>query len=404
MHVRGLALAFLGLSLATACAGSVPPVPMGAFESGDFARIEGFFSHELEDGDPDSRALFLCGLGQTQLLRGDRDGALRTLSEATRIMGAWATGGGEAAGAIVGEEASKTWKGDPHEKAMAAFYLGLLHWWRGEPDNARASWKAGILADAESEEGGAQSDFTLLFWLAGRASLEMGLRGDAEGYFEEARKAQELAVGGGSRGASSAPILTDPSRGNVIVLAELGIGPRKVQSGDYAELAVIRSRPVQFDRAEVFVDGASVGETTALVDLDFQARTRGGKEMEGIRKGKAVFKGVTGVAGAILLMEGLDDHGRGSRDKLIAGGALLLASLLTRPEADVRHWETLPQSVHALAVDVPPGRHELRIRFDGPGDRARLEQFWTIDVPDGRDTVVLFRSLPGVNFPPNQLP
>lgn len=395
MRHRGLAPVVLLCLFVTACAASVPPVPMGAFEAGEFQQIEGFFAHELEEGDANSRALFLCGLGQTQMLMGDREGAFRSLSEANRIMGSWATSGGEAAGAIVGEEGSKTWKGDPHEKAMAAFYLGLLYWWRGEPDNARAAFRAGILADAESDEGSAQADFTLLFWLAGRASLEMGLRGDAEGYFDEARKAQDAAVGAGAHGVSSAPILSDPAAGNLIVLAELGIGPRKVQSGDYAELAVIRSRPVRYDRAEVFVDGQSVGTTTSLVDLDFQARTRGGKEMEGIREGKAIFKGVTGVAGAILLMEGIEDRGRGARDKLIAGGALLLASLLTRPEADVRHWETLPQSVHALTADVSPGRHELRIVFSGPGNRAGLEQTWNLEVPEGRDSVVLFRSIPG---------
>ncbi len=390
------AVPFVVLVLLAACAGSVPPVPMGAFEPGDFQQLESFFAHELEHAGETSRALFLCGLAQAQLLRGDLEGARKHFLEAARIMGTWVTSGSEELGAIVGSEASKTWQGDPHEKAMNAFYLGLLYWWRGETDNARAAFKRGILADAESDEGEAQVDFALLFWLAGRASLEMGLRGDAEDFFEEARRAREFAVKNGAHGASSSPILTDPSFGNLIVLAELGIGPRKVQSGDYEEVAVIVPRPVRYDRAEVFVDGQSAGETTLLADLDYQASTRGGKAMAGIREGKAVFKGITGTAGAILLIEGANDSGKGQRDKLIVGGALLLASLLTSASADVRHWETLPQTVHALTAEVAPGRHEVRIVFSGPGNPAGLEQTWLVDVPEQGDAVVLFRSLPGV--------
>ncbi|MFO1054526.1 MAG: tetratricopeptide repeat protein [Planctomycetota bacterium] len=390
-------IAVLSLSCAVllgACAAHVPPVPMDAFEAGDFARIEGFFQQQIDHGDGNSRALFLNGLAQAELLSGDHDAARRDFAEAGRIMGNWYTSGGETTAAIVGEEGSKTWKGDPHERAMNAFYLGVLYWWKGEPDNARAAFKAGILADAESDEGEAQVDFALLYWLAGRASLEMGLRGDAEQFFEEARKAREFAVKNGARGASSAPILTDPSHGNLIVLAELGLGPRKVPSGEYEELAVIEPHPVTFDRAEVFVDGESQGHTTLLADLDYQARTRGGHEMAGIRKGKAVFKDVTGNLGALILLEGANDRGRGQRDKLIVGGALLLASLLTRPDADVRFWETLPQTVHALTADVAPGRHEVRIVFSGPGRPSGLEQTWQVDVQDHRDTVLLFRSLP----------
>ena len=377
-----------------ACAASVPPVPMGAFESGDLVRIESFFQRELEHGDSNSRALFFNGLAQTEMLRGEHEAARRDFAEAGRIMGTWATSGGETTAAIVGQEGSKTWRGDPHEKAMNAFYLGVLYWWKGEPDNARAAWKAGILADAESDEGESQVDFALLYWLAGRASLEMGLSGDAEQFFEEARTAQAFAVGKGSHGPSSAPLLTDPAHGNLIVLAELGIGPRKVPSGEYEEVAVIESRPVRYDRAEVFVDGQSMGATTLLADIDYQARTRGGREMAGIRHGKAVFKGVTEGAGKILLIGGMYDRGRGQRDKLLVGGALLLASLFVRPEADVRHWETLPQTVHAIAIDVPPGRHEVRIVFSGPGRRGGLELTRTVDVLADRDALALFRSLP----------
>src|SRR5690606_39214293 len=138
-----------------------------------------------------SRALLLNGLAQVDLLEGDLPSARRRFAEAGRIMGNWQTSGGEVFGAIVGAESSKTWKGDPHEKAMNAFYLGLLDWWAGEPDNARAAFRAGIFADAESEAGDAQVDFALLYWLAGRASLVLGQSGSAEEFFADALRARE---------------------------------------------------------------------------------------------------------------------------------------------------------------------------------------------------------------------
>ena len=73
-------------------------------------------------------------------------------------MGNWSTSGSETFAAIVGSESSKTWKGDPYEKAMNAYYTGLLFYIRGEPDNARASFKKGILADGESGDSPQQAE------------------------------------------------------------------------------------------------------------------------------------------------------------------------------------------------------------------------------------------------------
>ena len=388
------------------CASYAPPVPLELFVNGDLESVRSFFDEQVREGDVENGALFLNGLAQVDLYEGDYETARRRFETAGRVMGNWATSGGEAAGAVIGSESSKTWKGDPHEKAMNAFYAGVLYWMRGEADNARAAFRRGILADGESDEGHWQVDFSLLYWLAGRASLEMGLPGDAEGLFEEARVARAFAVEHGARGASSAPILTDPARGNLIVLAELGLGPRKVAAGPHGALAAIQPRPVMVSDAEVFVDGASVGRTTLLADLDYQALTRGGAAMEGIREGKAVFKDVTGVSGMLLLAEGLEDHGAGQRDKLIVGGALLLASLFTSAEADTRHWETLPQMVHALTAEVLPGRHEVRIEFFRPGGAREpaMTQIRTIDVEDRRDAILLFRSMPGPRSRPVSAP
>jgi len=137
-----------------------------------------------------------------------------------------------------------------------------------------------------------------------------------------------------------------------------------------------------------------------LADLDYQARTLGGTEMEGIRKGKAVFKTGALVAGTTLLHLAARDR---NRDRAVTqaavGGGLLLLGLLTSTEADVRHWPTLPSTVQVLLADVAPGTHTLELRFaDGSGTvLPDLQQTWTVEVQPGTESYYLFRSLPGLD-------
>ena len=132
------------------CAVSMPDIPVGHFERGQLAFVADAARREITAGDVENRALVLNVLGECELLQGNVDGAWRHFGEAARIMGNWQVSGSEEFAAVVGSEGSKTWRGDPYEKAMNAFYLGLCYLWRGEPDNARASFKKGILADGES--------------------------------------------------------------------------------------------------------------------------------------------------------------------------------------------------------------------------------------------------------------
>jgi hypothetical protein len=283
---------------------------------------------------------------------------------------------------------------------MNAFYLGLCCFWRGEPDNARAAFKKGILADAESGDEKYQADFTLLFWLAGRMSNIMGLPSEADGFFAEARQANDFAREHGSRGDAPNPLLDQPLAGNVVLLVECGLGPEKYADGSEHELARFRPRWHPAVRAQVWLDGELRGPTWILTDVDYQARTRGGTEMEGIRKGKAVLKSVTRAAGigAIWLAAG-DDSYAGSRDKALAGLGLLLFSALVSTSADVRYWPTLPSIVQALALDVAPGAHLLQIEFLDHAGRVlpELTQEWSLQVPEDSESYYFFRSLPGLD-------
>ncbi|MCA8942858.1 MAG: tetratricopeptide repeat protein [Planctomycetes bacterium] len=384
------------LLAATSCAARIPPIPVQPFVAGELDVVRAFFDEQLRTGDTRSSALFLNGLAQVELLQGDLDRARRHFRQAGMIMGNWSTSSSEVLGVVLGAESSKTWKGDPYEKVMNAFYNGLLYWWAGEEDNARACFKKGILADAESDEGGEQTDCALLFWLAGRMSADMGLADQAESYFEEARTARQFAVAHGARGRSNNHVLQEPLAGNLVCLLGLGLGPRKVATGPHGSLAGIQPCEGGPEFAELFLGGRSLGRSALLADVDYQAMTRAGRAIEGIRKGKAVFKDVAEIAGVLMIDRALDDSGAGRRDKLLVGAGLLALSFLTRAEADVRCWATLPSSVHGLLADVPPGEHELQVRFfDAFGrELPGLDQVWTVDVPEQGTGVYYFHSLP----------
>lgn len=391
--------AFLLLLVATlaACGISQPAIPLNRFSQGELGVVADFARKEATTGPVENQALLFNVLAQCELLQGDVDAAWQHFGAAARIMGNWQTSGGEEFAAIVGSESSKGYTGDPYEKAMNAYYLGMCYLLKGEPDNARAAFKKGILADGESGDEKYQADFTLLFWLAGRMSRAMGIPADAEDFFKEAQKADAFALSHGSRGDQGNPLLTNPNAGNLVVVAELGMGPEKFAAGNEGELARFRPRWSAAHRAQVWIDGQLRGPTWMLTDVDYQARTRGGSEMEGIRQGKAVFKSVSRAAGigALYLAAG-DSSSAGARDKALVGAGLLVLSALTATRADTRHWPTLPSTVQAAAFDVPPGEHTLRIDFLSASGQilSDLTQTCTVQVPANSESYYLFRSLP----------
>jgi len=385
----------LALLLSAACAVSQPAFPIANFAAGDLETVHAFAAREAVEGDEENRALVLNVQAQCDLLLGRVEDARRGFEAAAQIMGSWSASGGEVTAAIVGSESSKTYKGDPYEKAMNAFYLAFCYLTAGEADTARAALKRGILMDAEVGDEKYQADNALLFWMAGRMSKLYG-SDDAESFYKEAAAANTFAIAHTARGDAENRVLATPGAGNVVLLFECGMGPEKYAAGHQDSVAKFRARPSPVVRARATVDGRDLGMSAILVDVDYQARTLGGTEMEGIRGGKAVFKTASLAAGAALLHGASRDRGDSARTQAIVGGGLILASLLTSTAADARHWPTLPATVQGITVDLPPGQHVVEVDFLDAGGRpiAGLRQRTQIDVPKQGESWHLFRSVP----------
>ena len=381
--------------LAAGCAVGQPAIPLDKFVAGDLEAVRTFAEHEVASGAPENQAIVLNVEAQCDLLMGRSDEARRSFEAAGRIMGSWATSGGEETAAILGSESSKTYRGDPYEKSMNAFYLAFCYLVKGEPDNARAACKRGILADAEVGDEKYQADNALLFWMAGRMSKLMASSDDAD-FFKEATTANAFAVEHGALGDADNKLLADPARGNLVLVFECGMGPEKYADGHQNALARFRPRPHPAVAARASLDGVALGKAALLLDVDYQARTLGGTAMQGIRQGKAVFKTASTAAGIVLLDQASRNDGDKARTQAIVGGGLLLAGLFTSSAADTRHWPTTPATVHVLAVDATPGEHSLVVEFlDARGAVIEsMRQQATVTVPPEGEGWFLFRSMP----------
>ncbi|MAE77206.1 MAG: hypothetical protein CMJ85_10090 [Planctomycetes bacterium] len=384
------------LAVSLGCSSWQPP-SVEQFFAGELDRAEQVFRVRVEQNAGDW-ILMANELATCLDAQGRYDEAWHWYYDAGRAMAVWDTSFGESFAAIAGREDTKDYKGDPYEQALNSIYTGLVAFARGEPDNARASFKEAMLRDADSTEDRFKSDLALSFYLAAWASRAMGSDEDAASFLNEARKARASAAGAGARDSATPECFADFARANVLIVCSIGRGPEKVPGGRTGELAVFRSAPGRAVAARVTVDGVAAGATETLCDVPFQAATRGGRVMDGVRKGKAVFKEVSRAAGVVMMRQGLlgRRHSKKTRDALVVAGAgALLVSALVSAEADVRCWRTLPDTIQAFAARIPPGRRRVRVDFVDAGGRplAGYAREVEIDISADGTLVLHLRSL-----------
>jgi tetratricopeptide (TPR) repeat protein len=291
------------------------------------------------------------------------------------------------------KESKKTFLGEPYERVMAYYYRGILYWMDGEPDNARACFRSAQLEDSDAEEHTFKSDYVLLDYLDGLASVKLSQDG-SDAY----KWACDLA-----KGLKLPPY---DAQANVLVFVEFGNGPEKYAAGEYQEElrfrdghSIVRNAVVKVDRDEF--------PAPPYDDLAFQARTRAGRVMDHILANKAIFKTGTDAAGDVGLISGLVLATEGSGDARNAGIGLALAgalskgiSALTVPQADTRYWDNLPQFLSFTAFKLPAGDHEVKVEFEDAGGRL-LPQYTrrvNLHIPAGARDSVVFVSDKSTNF------
>lgn len=319
----------------------------------------------------------------TAMRNGDYAEAKRLLDEAisriSNIMGKDESA--RKARSYFQSEAKKTFIGEPYERVMAYYYRGILYWMDGEPDNARACFRSAQLEDSDAQDKKYSSDYVLLDYLDGFASVK--LAGDGSDALQRAVSFAKI----------SAPPPYDP-KANVLFFVDYGPGPTKYAMGEYSQHLMFRHGSTPIRAVQLQIDGKTY-RLRPYDDLYFQATTRGGRVMDHILANKANFKTATDIGGDAAILSGVAlAHGHGTKE---AGLGLAAAGLITKlisagttPEADTRSWDNLPLYLSFGAFELPPGEHNATIDFLDESNRLiyGFTKTVTFNVSAERDTVV----------------
>ena len=338
--------------------------------------------------DPDRNfVLNNVRLGSTALAQYDLDAAEKAFLRAYEVQNSVGVNtGGRSLGATLVDEGVRIWKGEPFERAMTNFYLGVVYYMEHDYNNARAAFenaefKLRDYGDAKADNyKEVDSNFALGLLMLAKCQQRVGREDDARKTFDRVAKLRPELKG-----------LADfdwNNRSNVLLIVDYGYGPQKETAFD-GSIVGFGPKPQQagpIPSPAVTVDGRPMGLgglAVPPVDLLALAQDRKWQSIDTIRVVKSAV-GTGLMAGG--LYEGTRHGGSGELALgLFAAGLLMKAT----SQGDVRQWEMLPRTVFVLPLHVPPGTHEITVSFPAvPG----LSQTWrNLPVPAEGESTYYFR-------------
>ncbi len=327
-------------------------------------------------GEPRNRVLDYMHGGMAALMTGHADLAERAFDiSLDGIEAVYAESEAAAkARSVWHAESTKDFKGEPHERAMAYYYRGLLYLARGDWDNAQAAFQGGTLQDTFADQERYRADMGSLVWLEAWANRCRGNTDRAKELFAEAQDIN--------------PKLAPPKpEQTVLVIAETGLGPLKFAAGAGGQSLGVREGFIG-NYAVAAQQGGTRVPMVAAEDTFYQAVTRGGRPADKIMAEKLELKEGTAAFGRAAMVAGIGtmafsrashDNNRQNNNAAALGAAVALVGLLAyaaaksmETEVDTRTWTTLPHSVHLLASEPPPGGNLDSFDLVDPGGRSIL--------------------------------
>jgi tetratricopeptide (TPR) repeat protein len=336
-----------------------------------------------------------CRLGLAALAGYDLDEAEGAFLRAYEVINSvGVNAGGRSIGAVLVDEKLKIWKGEPFERAMANFYLGLVYYMQRDYNNARAAFENALFKlrdynkdkDSKDDERRIESNFALATVMLGRCWQRLGRDDLARASFARATELHGWL----------APLADErlQRESNVLLVVDFGRGPRKVKNNDGAFVG-FGPTPAQegpLPLPAVRVDGAAIsleGSNRPPLDLLALAQDRRWQSIDTIRAVKSVLGTGLIAAGGIDALTN-DRRGHGELDLALIGAGLLLKAT---SQADIRQWETLPRTVYLLPLKLSPGKHDVTVRFPGA---AGIGQSWRdLVVPEEGEATYYFHIQPG---------
>jgi tetratricopeptide (TPR) repeat protein len=279
--------------------------------------------------------------------------------------------GGRTLGAVLVDEKIKVWKGEPFERAMGSFYLGLIYYIRHDYGNARGAFENALFKlhdvdpDKAKETGtDVDSNFALASIMLAKSYQRLGRDDLAKANFDYVTKNQPRLAGVANYDLNA--------QSNILLVVDFGHGPRKATEFD-GSIVGFTPTPVQegpIPQPVVTVDGRLIntsGISQPPVDLLAMAQDRKWQSIDTLRAVKSAVGTGLLIGGAAEGVRGLNGSGSRQRTDLMVAGALIGTGLLLKAtsQADVRQWEMLPRTTFVLPLRLEPGTHDVSVMFGG---------------------------------------
>ena len=361
--------------------------------------------------------LHLNELAVAAMRMGERDLAKRALDESILNIEAvfGSTPGAGRARTLFFNEDIKLFKGESHERCMAFLYRGILYMQDGDWQNARASFRSGALQDAFAEEQQDQADWAIFDYLIAVCETRLGNPLAAQEAFARAAAnnaafpakyaaATGIALQPGSLWIPALPAVEN----NILVIAGVGGAPIKARRGKYGEGLGYNRGSGEAPPPYASLCGQQSVWMPMMDSVFFQATTRGGRPFDSVQKKKVIFKDATAGVGAVAVYTGAAVlAGSGNSDTAAAGGAIILAGLLfllfsqlTATKADVRQWQSIPDSLSVYTATACYGPQNVAVILPDGSTAAGL-----VNLPrpgDGLSVVLVFPGQGAVLIAPPQ--
>jgi tetratricopeptide (TPR) repeat protein len=295
-------------------------------------------------------------------------------------------------------EGVKVFKGEPFERAMADYYLGVIYLMKHNYGTARAAFQNSIFSLRENAKKDdlesytlAESRFALGYFGLGFTNMRLGKMDLADQNFQLAEKYDPRLKG----------VIEEAKKPgvNALVFVDWGQGPRKAARGWYNEESVFGPTPAEADKSRpipapvLVIDGHPATNPQVAynaVDTLAMAQDRRWMDIDTIKKVKAVIGTGAMAAGTGMAAYGAERHNEGLMWAGI-GTALLGAGLSASSQSDTRYWELLPRTVYVIPATLPPGQHDVMVQA-GDSRSAPVQMNLPAPTPgDPQDAIFYFR-------------
>jgi tetratricopeptide (TPR) repeat protein len=380
------------------------------YKSGNYTAAMGKLK-PLASSTDENFVLNNARLGLTALAYYDLDEAEAAFLRAYEVINSTGVNkGGRDVAAVLINEKHKIWKGEPFERAMVNFYLGLVYYTRHDYENARAAFENSLFklrdyGEDKNDKGDAykdvESDFALGYLMLAKAFQRLGNETQARKNFDRLVELRPKLKG-----------MADAKRhadSNVLLVIDYGYGPRRKNEQLEGAILAFTPRPEEagpIPLPRVSVNGRPVaGPRTPYldmppVDLLALAQDKRWQSIDTIRTIKSLVGTGLIAGGAYQATRAHEEEKAKDRNKDYGGAvALIGAGLLLKAtsQADVRTWEMLPRTCFVVPLKLAPGKHDLVIDFP---DAQGLTQSWRgIEAPSAGEATYYFRIQPRLQGP-----